>query len=403
MNKNLHVAFDDKFIDYIINIANDLKISEDRFVIFGALPSRHVKNTNVEFLDFGREDFWAEIGDVNKYNNVFIHFVGLPMAKFVNRLPKDLTIVWCFWGGEAFSLSCFEMSHFESMTSRYVSLKKHLLDKKNFDFKWSYLFHPFRFYYAFNAVKKHNDLKSIERHDDLKSKAEDESTILKALRRMNYFGHFIPNDYDLLKTKLEINARMIPFHYASVEKMIEGVEIDTTRNRKNILIGNSDTPTNNHLDVFDKLNVADLGEREIICPLSYNKGEYAHYIASVGKEKFGANFNPLLEFMDKVSYNTLTSSVSIAIMYHIRSQAAGNVVVCMWFGVKVYMHSKSTLYQMLKEEGAPVYAFDLDFDSKKSITFNPLTEEETRKGQEVLLRLFSYENQKKKLARLLTL
>lgn len=389
MNKNLHIAFDDKFIDYIIQIATDLQVSEDRFVIFGWSDTlKHVKSKNIEFYKHGQQDFWDNVGLEDEYSTVFVHYITGDSAKFVNLLPSTVRVVWCFWGGEFFNLEEYKYDFFEPLTLQYVSKNgNNPIVKKSFFY---YLKHPYR-----SIVEKYQQLRTS------KKRFNDEE--IRAMKRVDYFAHFIEDDYKLIKKKLGLKAKFLPFHYASMEEMLKGSETNLDSTKTDILIGNSDTEANNHLDVLDVLSRSKIGNRKIICPLSYTKGAYAHDIAAHGTQLLPQNFVPILDFMPKDKYNELIGSVAIAVMYHKRSQAAGNVVVCMWYGVKVYMNPASTLYKFLKRNGLPVYSFKHDFDSANLESFEPLTEAQTENARVILLRIFGKNEQCLKIENLLTL
>ena len=198
----------------------------------------------------------------------------------------------------------------------------------------------------------------------------------KALKRINYFAHYIREDYDLVVSKLKINFEFIDFHYGGVYEMIQ--KVDTYKNvikERKIQIGNSGDYHNNHIDLFNLLKKQNIKDFEIICPLSYSGlNEYVQLVEKSGLSTFGSKFMSITDFIPLESYNKLLASCSVMIMGHIRSQAAANIQSALCFGVRVYMPRQSTLFRFLKRIGLVIHS--LDEINEKPININPLTEDE---------------------------
>ncbi len=158
----------------------------------------------------------------------------------------------------------------------------------------------------------------------------------------------------------------------------------------NIQIGNSADQTNNHLEVFSKLDLYKNENIRLIVPLSYGDQDYAKKIIEIGKEQFGDKFVPLTNFMPFTEYLKLLSEVDIAIFNHNRQQAMGNIITLIGLGKKVYMKSTITPWQMLKEKEIIVYDVD-DFNLKK------INDAEKEKNINHVKRYFSPENLKNQL------
>ena len=58
---------------------------------------------------------------------------------------------------------------------------------------------------------------------------------------------------------------------------------NSTRDKKSIIIGNSATETNCHMEIFEMLKGKDWTNVEIYCPLSYGDIEYARF--TINEEK----------------------------------------------------------------------------------------------------------------------
>ncbi len=119
---------------------------------------------------------------------------------------------------------------------------------------------------------------------------------------------------------------------------------------KNILVGNSADPSNNHLETLEKLLPFKEQDIAIYCPLSYGDQKYAEKVIKQGKEWFGEKFKPLTEFMCFEEYLTLLGAIDIAIFNHRRQQAMGNTITLLGLEKTVYMRSGTTQWQFFKEK-----------------------------------------------------
>jgi hypothetical protein len=131
-------------------------------------------------------------------------------------------------------------------------------------------------------------------------------------------------------------------------------------NTVNIYLGNSDTPTNNHLDALQLLSKFKDNDIKIICPLNYENKKYAKDIANLGNKLFGDKFLPLFEYIDREKYYALLQSIDVSVMFHNRTQGAGNIIALLKGGVKVYIKSCSTICTLFKE-------LNIHFSTEKEI------------------------------------
>ena len=134
--------------------------------------------------------------------------------------------------------------------------------------------------------------------------------------------------------------------------------IDKKDDSINILVGNSANPTNNHLEIFDKLLEHKEKKINIFTPLSYGDFRYAMRVMKSGYEYFGERFKPIIDFMDEDKYNKFLSTIDIAIFNHNRQQGMGNIITLLGMGKKVYMRSNVTTWDLFEYNG--IKLFDVD-------------------------------------------
>ncbi|KKL00432.1 hypothetical protein EIK76_03370 [Rheinheimera mesophila] len=122
----------------------------------------------------------------------------------------------------------------------------------------------------------------------------------------------------------------------------------------NIQIGNSADPTNNHIDVFEKLLPFKDDAICIYVPLSYGSKLYAEKVIALGTELFGDKFRPITEIMSFDNYLEFLGSIDIAIFNHKRQQAMGNTITLLGLGKTVYLRSDTTQWALFKEKNITV-------------------------------------------------
>ena len=198
----------------------------------------------------------------------------------------------------------------------------------------------------------------------------------KVIKRMGYIVNYTDGDYELAKKWYGAKGNRIKcFCYTS--NLYKSLEVSQHKeNSVNILVGNSADPSNNHIDIFDKLEKFKDQEINIYAPLSYGDQVYAKKIIEEGKLCFGQKFKPLTEFLPFDKYLELLGKIDIAIFNHSRQQAMGNIRTLIGLGKKVYMRDDVTTFDSLKNDGIKVFnlneielepEFDEKFDNQKKI------------------------------------
>ncbi len=128
------------------------------------------------------------------------------------------------------------------------------------------------------------------------------------------------------------------------------MNLSNTHHGVNILVGNSATPTNFHIEVFERLKQFKNQDIHIFVPLSYGNKAYAAKVTEAGIQMFGDKFNPLLSFMPAEEYYQLLVNMDIAIFANDRQQAVGNIVPLLFAGKKVYMRDDISTWDCFHDE-----------------------------------------------------
>jgi dTDP-N-acetylfucosamine:lipid II N-acetylfucosaminyltransferase len=185
-------------------------------------------------------------------------------------------------------------------------------------------------------------------------------------------GHAITStvgDFEIAKQYYGTQAKHYKcFSYVSNAFKDYSYLLENKRNicsNKVILIGNSADPTNNHLDILDKISILKNDNIEVICPLSYGNSEYAKKVIHAGRTIFGENFKPLINFIPLLEYAKILVKVDMAIFAHKRQQGLGNLITLLGLGKKVYLRDDITTWVTFKEMEIKIYSFNggrINFD-----------------------------------------
>ena len=360
---NLHLAHDDKFLD--IFIRNQSKIEEfanNKYLLSSSMITL-TKSKGVHNAGFNTKKYFEIIGDWSQYDKVYIHYFDPKYFEIVRTIPSGIKVIWIFWGGDAFYLPAFSDKYLLPITKDYVYSSNPLRE---------FFFPGCKPIFQKPSTPRslmRNSLKYLNERLTAWSQQSLWRSHVKAFSRVDYFAHYLPEDFNSIVTSYPtLKASLIDFNYGSVQDFLTP---NKSNSGKNLLLGNSGAETNNHLDALRVIPAQ--FEGKIICPLSY--GAANHYVGNImrfGGVKFKNSFLPLLEFLPLKDYQRLLSSCGLAIMNHIRSQAAGNIFALLSKGTKVAMNPDSNLFKFLLDKGLIVSAFDADLFSFSG-KFEPLS------------------------------
>ncbi|ENM3767350.1 TDP-N-acetylfucosamine:lipid II N-acetylfucosaminyltransferase [Vibrio cholerae] len=163
--------------------------------------------------------------------------------------------------------------------------------------------------------------------------------------------------------------------------------------RLNILVGNSADPSNNHIELLEKLLPYKEDEIRIFVPLSYGDQEHAKKVIETGKTWFGDKFVPLTTFMEFDEYLKFLKNIDIAIFNHKRQQAMGNTITLLGMGKTVYMRAALSHYDFII--GLGLHVKDVAY-----LSLGKIDNEVSVTNSRFVSTYFSKENLKQQLSRI---
>ncbi len=176
----------------------------------------------------------------------------------------------------------------------------------------------------------------------------------RAAARSDYVSVPVPTEESIFRKQFpQFHGEHSQLSYFSLEESYATAGGDRTSGG-GVLIGNSATPSNNHLEAFELLAGRDLGGRRVVVPLNYGDPDYRDAVVARGKQLFGDAFLPIVERMPLDEYNELVSGCDVMIMNHRRQQALGNVGTALNTGATLYLDEVNPVYEFFRQSGASV-------------------------------------------------
>ncbi|OEH86742.1 hypothetical protein BHU72_00250 [Desulfuribacillus stibiiarsenatis] len=182
-----------------------------------------------------------------------------------------------------------------------------------------------------------------------------------AIRRLDNILTWNQGDYDLVRKHFFTTAKLKHFYYPLP---VDHDSTDLTNTEKKcklnlkdkfkyvLLLGNSASPNNNHLDIIYFLGELSSKNFCVVAPLSYGgPQQYVNKIIDEGRKILGDRFIPITEFLDPTDYRDILNQIDVSIMNHKRQAGVGNVISLLILGKKVFMNSEITTFSVFKNHG----------------------------------------------------
>ncbi len=201
-------------------------------------------------------------------------------------------------------------------------------------------------------------------------------------KNVKTLGFDMPTDYQLMKEWYKVNRGAFFITYPQpINKELINLALKSKSNSSpviNILLGNSASRENNHIEAFEILTKYADENIKIYCPLSYGDTEdYRKMVIEKGASVFKDKFEPITTFMSSEEYAQFFSKMDVAIFNNNRQQAMGNITLAAFLGCKVYLRQNTTMWRQYVENGGchfyPIETIkSIGIDEFKSIDYESI-------------------------------
>ena len=379
----VHVTPDDKFIDMALREFEAVAPGIHKTIILGQeKPLQYIKSKIVNF-----HSHKSALDLISSKNCKSVIFHSMPDLTLLAGIPTEKKVIWLGWGYDYYDRL---LSGAFPEGLHLTSTRKLFKDRPKPNVNLTRL--------AINKIK--SIIKLALGYKNLQNPS--------LLARVDVFSPVIDVEH---KMACALNpwfkASYLTWNYGTLEDdMLTDGNGSNVPLGPHILVGNSATFENNHLEIFDYLSSNfDLKDSNIYCPLSYGEDWYKEQIIKAGKAKFGEKFIALTDFMEKNDYIALLQSCGHVFMNHLRQQALGNICIMMLKGANIYMNPGSPLYNWLRERGAILQAIESPHtaSNKEKQALTPLTKAQQLTNTEVIQAHWGRNTQRAKTRHLIDL
>ena len=361
--KVLHVFRDDKFFDLVAPSFDLVKGIENLYIFYTPDSSYKFKyiRSHQKIRITTDEKEYIKLFSSNEFEAFFFHSLPDKFYRYVLKTDPKKIIIWWSWGYDLYYTGLVNIELYKPFT----------LDVHNKST-------------ASKTVNSNKNIKSL-----ISNVRKDISSLKKnliqrkVLSRINYCVTVLPLEFELLARNRYFVAER--FMERGVFRDLDmGNFANNPPSKGNILLGNSATYENNHLDVVHALNKVFIDDdRKIIVPLNYGVNKYAEQI----KQSLNSQYIHLDTFLKFEEYEKIIDLCSHAIFGTLRQQALGNINLCMFKGIKVFLYKDSLTYTQLKDDGYIVYSIEEDLNEKE--LSEPLSMEQMKHNHKILEQIYS--------------
>lgn len=342
----LHIIPDDKYIDAAHGVFEEAAPEAHDYLIVGnSGPLRYIRTFRPERLGIDaalKADFLQQLPS---YKAVFVHYLTNAARWVVSAAPSETRFLWLAWGADY----CHLIYRREEL---FLPETYGLLSESLFARKWQDLLNLLRE----GARMVPSPIKAVRLarlHSRFHEIAPNSAGEPALINRFEAIATPIIEDYHAIRAKQpEVNISFLDWNYWTEGFYPHNQHIES--GGKNILLGNSATPENNHLEALEYLSEILPADRKVICPLSYGAKWYGDAVERSGRKLLGSRFVPLRKFMDSAAYSEVLGSCSIVLMNHVRQQAIGSILLSMSAGARVFLNAVNPINKAMQRIGVPI-------------------------------------------------
>lgn len=349
----LHLLPEEKITDNIIHNFSSLS-NENLFLIYKKNSIELIENDIKISLNFDID--FKDFIEKKEVSGILIHGLFPVFFKYILKIPDDLKIGWFVWGFDIYNQDVVKKYLYAPLTKSMFYSYKERFKSKIYGNKFLKLLYS-------KITRKPKPILDLD----------------NVFNKINYFCSYIREDYEFFIKNFNTNVEFVDVPFCSIDQYLSGNEnLRINKDAHNILLGNSNSKENNHIDAI-KILFSQKLQGQVIVPLSYGNNEhYKMKVMEFGLKNLPDNFFPLVDFMDRNAYLDILKSCSTAIFYHYRQQAMGNIIALLYMGARVYLSSNNPVYKYCKRIGLHVYDFDIDFKKYQSNKLESKAADENR-------------------------
>ena len=352
--KVLHVSTDNKFIEGAKNTFKDI-FEENTFLILKPpfLSLKFVKNDNNTIT----KNYYSFIYNLKskfyeKFDFIVLHDMNYFNSRLVLKHP-GLNYIYLGWGYEIYN-------------------NDYILNNFSFMLKFGSPSSSANIIY-----KSINLISNLLKFGILNIDYNNQKIIFKAINRITKIG-LLESEFEMFKTNNILNGdcKLTPPFAYNPSKKIKNFNKKFKDN--NIIVGNCSAIEIGHLDIFNLISNLDFNK--VLVPLSYGNFDYREKVINFGKVLFSERFIPIVNFKSLIEYRQFFKTASYYIDNSRRQRGFGNIILCLEFGVKIFLNQTNPVYSHVKNLGGYIWTID----EISNYNLKPLTQNESLKNSSIV-------------------
>jgi len=368
--KIVHLSNDEKFLPLARSLFEEAFPGQNRYMIAKARRGaiRHVAPaidvSHHHTLRF-RTRWIAR--DLAAADCVVVHLMSSRFAPVLRYVRSDCLVVWISGGGDYMQLLEARLgSLLLPRTAELLNSLQPIVRRGGLRLMWDGLWSGLRSRFGADnaATDKAPAVVSVAQRIDVFSANPADARLLRdALPSLRAVHHPIPS------------FTVEDIFSAGTEAMVG----------PDILLGNSASPTNNHLEALSLLRGRLPPGGRLMAPLSYGKAPrgYAQAVVEAGRAALGARFDPITGWLPIKAYNMRIARCGVVFMNHRRQQAVGNICAALYRGATVYMRRDNPLYGFFTDLGVALLAIEV-LEADPAAPLSSLTTAQTQRNREAI-------------------
>jgi len=360
--KAVHIFTDSKFIPWVKSSFAQYEWESTYIVLLPSASGLSNQQNDVIYI-YMESDWKAKVlSIIDSSQIVFHYFLDNHKASLILSSSGRAIHCWCFYGAEIYQQTpLFRDMLYGLVTRKYLWLLPEI--------KYRVLLRSW--YYRI-----------------LRREMAPVNLLKQAIPKISGILWYVPEEIAYIHTRIKLPP-WYNFQFFSFSDIIPDPDARCQQDTRKILVGNSATIENNHLDVLNAFQKAQSQLYTVSLPMTY--GMFPRYRKLV-KQKYSKTLKDRVFFLENhlplEKYYSFLSAHSTAVFLHHRQQALGNVLYMLYIGAKVYLSQDNIIVQWLRHNQVRVFIFEEDFardlNDNKMILEEPAAEE-NRKRIRILL------------------
>lgn len=315
------------------------------YLVSKLVDSIAISKFPVEIVSY--ENIQLIIEDCENADLVVLYDLDFIKIKILFKLKKTVIVAWRFFGYELYSRTI-----------------ENYLAPIELDFKRRQ-----------DAVR-HKNLSLLKKVKLKTSKLKRDFFFNKALKRLNYILILCDQEYEELSVFWTLPKKIVlpSVHRLSEKNNNQKESKGKHRGTYNVVIGNNTSIYNNHLSSISLIEDTFFQEIKFIFLLNYGpQGEYLNLLRENIEIK--KNVEIIDNFLPAKEFSSFYRDKDALFINGYRQMAVANIFQAIEFGVKIYLNSKSSVYNWLISEGFLIFTEVNFLEDQRSLNLRLSPEE----------------------------